>query len=301
MNNSGFITLSRQILSWEWYKNINTKVLFLHLLLKANYKDLSFEGHKILRGQLVTSLPSLSVETGLTIKQVRGSLEHLISTGEVTSSSYPRYRIITIVKYNEYQDDDRLNGSQRADERAVKGQDNGSQAAGSGQAEGRQRAASKQYNNNNKETKEQGNNKRENAQPRVSKKRIQENFDRFWAIYPKRVSKKAALEAFEKLNPDDELMQTILKAVNAWLNTNDWQKEGGRFVPNPTTWLKGHRWEDEIPEPVRERQPIAKPAPVKTVTAQQYQQRDYSDIDRQFHEENDRLMAEFLARERGEA
>ncbi len=38
----GYIALHRQMLNWEWYKNTNTKVLFIHLLLKANYKDLSF-------------------------------------------------------------------------------------------------------------------------------------------------------------------------------------------------------------------------------------------------------------------
>ena len=140
-----FIKLYDKILSWEWYKNTNVKVLFLHLLLKANYKDLSFEGHKILRGQLVTSLPSLSAELGMSTKQVRGSLEHLISTGEVASKSYPRYRVITIVHYDDYQSYDSQEGSQTADERAVKRQPKGSQRAGSGQAEGSQRAASIEY------------------------------------------------------------------------------------------------------------------------------------------------------------
>ena len=129
-----FIKLYDKILKWEWYKNINVKVLFLHLLLKANYKDLSFEGHTIRRGQLVTSLVSLSAELGLTQKQIRGSLEHLIATGEVTSRSYPRYRVITIVHYDDYQSEGRQNGSQRAGERA-----------GKGQAEGKQRAASIEY------------------------------------------------------------------------------------------------------------------------------------------------------------
>lgn len=140
-----FIKLYDKILKWEWYKNTNVKVLFLHLLLKANYKDLSFEGHKILRGQLVTSLPSLSAELGMTTKQIRGSLEHLIATGELTSKSYPRYRVITIVHYDDYQSDGRQNGSQTAVERAPKRQPEGSQRAGSGQAEGSQRAASIEY------------------------------------------------------------------------------------------------------------------------------------------------------------
>jgi hypothetical protein len=140
-----FIKLYDKILSWEWYKNINVKVLFLHLLLKANYKDLSFEGHTIRRGQLVTSLPSLSAELGMSTKQIRGSLDHLIATGEVASKAYPRYRVITIVHYDDYQAYDSQDGNQTAVERAVKRQAKGSQTAGSGQAEGSQRAASIEY------------------------------------------------------------------------------------------------------------------------------------------------------------
>lgn len=34
----GFIKISRKILDWEWYTDINTKTLFLHCLLKANFR-----------------------------------------------------------------------------------------------------------------------------------------------------------------------------------------------------------------------------------------------------------------------
>ena len=146
----GFISLHRQILDWEWYKNTNTKVLFLHLLLKANYKDLSFEGHTIRRGQLVTSLSSLSSELGMSVRQIRVSLEHLIMTGEVTSSARPRYRIITIVKYDDYQDDGSLNGSQMTGETSAKRQPDDSQMTGKRQADDKLMTTSKQYNNSNK-------------------------------------------------------------------------------------------------------------------------------------------------------
>ena len=100
----GFIVIHRQILDWEWYRDTNTFCLFIHLLLMANYEDGRFEGRIIKRGQLVTSLPSLSDETGLSIRQTRTALEHLISTGEVTNKSYTKYRVITITNYDRYQD-----------------------------------------------------------------------------------------------------------------------------------------------------------------------------------------------------
>lgn len=99
----GYISLHRQIQGWEWYKNPNTAFLFIHLLLSANFTDTRFMGKKIRRGQMVTSLHSLSEETGLTIQEVKTALKHLISTNEITNVSTSQYRIITVVKYNEYQ------------------------------------------------------------------------------------------------------------------------------------------------------------------------------------------------------
>lgn len=80
---SDYIKLSRRILEWEWYSDINTKVLFLHMLLKANWKDGRFQGVEIPRGSFASSYQGLAQETGLSIKNVRTALEHLKSTGEV--------------------------------------------------------------------------------------------------------------------------------------------------------------------------------------------------------------------------
>jgi hypothetical protein len=100
----GYIKLSRNMLKWRWVSTPNTAYIFILLLLKANFKDLDFEGITVHRGQLVTSLPKLASQSNLTINQVRTAISHLISTGEITSKSYPKFRVITIVKYSEYQD-----------------------------------------------------------------------------------------------------------------------------------------------------------------------------------------------------
>ena len=102
-----YIKLYEQITEWEWYKDINTFRLFVHLLLKANYKDVNFRGRVIHRGQIVTSLSSLAANTSLSIRQVRDSLNHLVMTGEVTNESTSQYRVITIVKYSDYQANDK--------------------------------------------------------------------------------------------------------------------------------------------------------------------------------------------------
>lgn len=116
-----YVKISRKILDWEWYTDINTKVLFLHILLKANWKPSRFQGTEVPRGSLVTSQQNMATETGLTIKNVRTALKHLENTGEVAVSRHPKFSVITVKNYNQYQS----SGSQMA----VEGQSNGSRGA----------------------------------------------------------------------------------------------------------------------------------------------------------------------------
>ena len=103
---SDYIKLSRKILEWEWYGDINTCRLFLHMLLKANWKDGRFQGTEIPRGSFVSSLSKLSEETGLTERKVRTAFEHLKTTGEVTSRSHSKFTVFTIKNYDCYQSND---------------------------------------------------------------------------------------------------------------------------------------------------------------------------------------------------
>ena len=91
---------------WEWYTDIPTKTLFIHLLLTANWADGKFQGIDIPAGSLVTSVAHLSKQTGLSIQQVRTAIKHLISTGEITSTSTNKYTLITICNWWNFQDDE---------------------------------------------------------------------------------------------------------------------------------------------------------------------------------------------------
>lgn len=104
MNESGkWIKLHSKILNWEWYKVPNTRDLFIHLLLKANWKDGKFQGYDIPRGSLVTGRKQLAEETGMTEQEVRTALNHLKSTNEITIKATRKFSIITITKYEIYQ------------------------------------------------------------------------------------------------------------------------------------------------------------------------------------------------------
>jgi hypothetical protein len=99
----GFIKLHRKITEWEWYSDINTFRIFLHLLLTANFEDKKWKGIDIARGQLITSLEKLAKSTSLSIQQVRTALEKLKSTSEITVKSTSTYTLITLTNYNVYQ------------------------------------------------------------------------------------------------------------------------------------------------------------------------------------------------------
>lgn len=71
------------------------------------------------------------------------------------------------------------------------------------------------------------------------------SFDSFWDIYPKKVGKVVAEKSFARLNPSKELLDTILKDIEERMEDESWQKEGGRFILNPATYLNQRRWEDE--------------------------------------------------------
>lgn len=73
-------------------------------------------------------------------------------------------------------------------------------------------------------------------------------FADFWAIWPNRVSKPKAIEAWEKVSPDDALKLQILDAVRWQAQTTKWTKDEGQFIPHPATWLNQRRWEDEKPK-----------------------------------------------------
>lgn len=110
--NEGYIKLYRKFVTWEWYDDINTSRLFLHLLFTVNWQDKKWHGVDVKRGSVITSLSKLSDETGLTLDQVRGSLAKLISTNEITKQTTNRYTIISVVKYNDYQVNDKDNPKQ---------------------------------------------------------------------------------------------------------------------------------------------------------------------------------------------
>lgn len=72
-------------------------------------------------------------------------------------------------------------------------------------------------------------------------------FEKFYQPYPKKKNRGDAEKAFKALNPDDALLDRIVKAVETQRRYDpEWKKDGGRYIPYPATWLRAKGWENQI-------------------------------------------------------
>ena len=99
----GWIKLHRKLCEWEWYKDTKTLHLFIHLLLRVNYKPSKWRGIDLAPGQLITGRKQLSVETGISERSIRTSLNRLNKTGEISIKTTSQFSIVTICNYLDYQ------------------------------------------------------------------------------------------------------------------------------------------------------------------------------------------------------
>lgn len=72
-----------------------------------------------------------------------------------------------------------------------------------------------------------------------------ELFARFWAAYPRKVNKTRAKRAWDKLKPDLALCRAMAEALEKFKASDQWQRDGGLYIPHPASWLNNRRWEDE--------------------------------------------------------
>ena len=71
-------------------------------------------------------------------------------------------------------------------------------------------------------------------------------FEAFYSAYPRKVGRAAAERAWAKLKPDDALQAQMLAALRQQDASDAWAREGGQFIPHPSTWLNGRRWNDAL-------------------------------------------------------
>jgi len=79
-------------------------------------------------------------------------------------------------------------------------------------------------------------------------KYIRTRFEIFWQAYPKKKSKGRAEAAFTKINPDEQLLATMVAKIEQAKISEEWIDKSGKFIPYPASWLNARGWEDEPTE-----------------------------------------------------
>lgn len=83
-------------------------------------------------------------------------------------------------------------------------------------------------------------------EPDKSSVQMISSFEEFWKAYPRKQGKENAKRAFEKRKPDRSLLTQMLQALSQHSASEQWTKDGGKFIPMAVTWLNQARWTDEL-------------------------------------------------------
>lgn len=198
MANEGYIKLYRRMMKWGWYTDTPTKCVFLHLLFLACYEPCYYKGVQLEPGQAVASIRQISTDTGISVQSVRTAINHLKSTQEITQCEHGKFSVFTVNNYSDYQCTNT--------------------------------EANKQVTQNQHST---------NTDPNIKKNKEVKNtphtpqgadadspaFTKFWAAYPKKVSKADARKKFaavqiikrRRFDIFTKIWYTIIHRLGVWM------------------------------------------------------------------------------------
>lgn len=88
---------------------------------------------------------------------------------------------------------------------------------------------------------------KENKETTLRKKSARDDgFDLFWEAYPRKIGKKKALDAWIKANGSRPDTDTVVAKIKKLETSLQWTRDGGQYIPHPSTWLNRGGWDDEV-------------------------------------------------------
>ena len=118
---NGYLMLNKEIKRHEYFTDYKTFHLFFWLLSDANFIEGNFRGVEVKRGQKLTSLNSLIIETGLTEREVRTALEKLIKGNHIVKKTTNQFHLLTVVEYEFYTGSNEVKDKPTTNQRQTKG------------------------------------------------------------------------------------------------------------------------------------------------------------------------------------
>lgn len=78
-------------------------------------------------------------------------------------------------------------------------------------------------------------------------------WEEFWGAYPKKAAKETTYGIWCSMEPSDALIDRILADIERRKHSHQWTEEGGRYIPNPSTYLNAEKWTEAPAESSAER------------------------------------------------
>lgn len=225
--------IHRQIFENGTWRNPLEFRLFIWLIGNAVYdsKSLIYGDVKITRGQYLRSFRKLQddltyIDNNQVIKPALGTIhravEKLVRREMILTLETELGTLFTIINYEKYQGNSKHLGESETELGTELGT-----------------SAEHPLNNTKKDKKDKN---------IYICSDIENMFNEFWSIYPKKVSKKKTLVSFKKIKDLNKgKFEIILKALKEQKESSQWQNNNGQYIPHPTSWLNQERWEDETP------------------------------------------------------
>lgn len=246
----GYVKLWRKTLDSGLLQSPTAWQVFGYLLMKVTHKKIRIlvgtSPVELEAGQVVTGRKAIAFDCKLSEQNVRTALSLLEKLEIITIKSTNKYSVISFVKWDIYQQECPTN--QPTNQPTLNQQVAKNQPTSNQEITNTQPTLNHKQEHKNINTEEHKNinteEKKASVRTRGAAAAYSDEFEAFWTAYPRKEGKGKAWESWQKLKnliPDD-----VCERVQRAARCDQWQKDGGQFIPHPTTWLNQRRWDDEM-------------------------------------------------------
>lgn len=275
----GYVKLWRKAQdSSSWTRGLAYQGLIVNLLMRAAWKESYYSGRLIQPGQFGVVLRQMAESLNIPRTTLVRMLTHLQEDGFLTVENVGnRFCIITIINWNIYQPsgqqewitngqpvvNQRITGGQpsyKEEERknlrninthplplASEGSEDASPASSGSREEGTNpRAEGSNPRAQGENPRAKGENPRaQGSNPRKRKPtQYSAAFGAFWDRYPRKTGKDAAWKVWQRRSHELPGPDELAAILERQCHCEQWQRDGGQYIPHPATWLNQGRWKD---------------------------------------------------------
>lgn len=240
---AGWIKVHRGLLDWKFANKPDYMAVWMNLLLSASHDGYDTAvGNQLVsvkKGQIITGRKRISKETGVQEMKVERILSALVLYQQIEQQTFTKYRLISIVKWDEYQTTEQQSEQQMNNKRTTNEQQ-----------------MNTIKNDKNVKTIKPSSSSPDEVVPEpdfyLTKKKKKlvgkrlDTFNQFWMAFSYPKGKADAADSWLDIpSLTDAMMERIISAAKITAQKRFALKEAGKTPQMAQGWLSGRRWEDE--------------------------------------------------------